>query len=174
MEPKIIKEWDGFDNKKCQERQIECGCIESNVYTKQGFILLTACDEHNPWTEKLLNENIETWERNFLLRVRPWTGAKDDALPNVVDVQVYECYITDKGLQNFQKKGSPSSPDYEPDLQKAEMYLEGSIRFDGCSNLRFLREGYLHFCGKADAIRIGDIMKQLYTMAAEMMQRDLS
>lgn len=173
MEPKIIKEWTGFDNKKCQERQIECGCIESNVYSSQGFKLLNACDEHGLWTEKLLNEYAEQWDKTYLLRVRPWTGAIEKELPNVVDVQVYECYLTDKGLMNFQKKGSPSSPDYEPNLQQAERYMEGSIRFDGCSNVRFLNTGYLHFCGNKDAIRIGDIMKQLYAMAADMMQRDL-
>lgn len=173
MEPKIIKEWDGFDNKKCQERQIECGCIESNVYTSQGFKLLTACDEHGPWTEKLLNEYAEQWDKTYLLRARPYTGTKVNELPCVVDVQVYECYLNKEGEMNFQKKDSAYSPNYESDIKQAEMYMEGSIKSDGCSNVRFCREGYLHFCGREDAIRIGKIMQELYAMAHEMMQRDL-
>lgn len=57
------------------------------------------------------------------------------------------------------------------DMQSIELYLSGSIKCDGCSNMRFDRQdsAMLHFCSKKEAADIGVLMNRLYELAAGML-----
>ena len=46
-----------------------------------------------------------------------------------------------------------------------QKFFSGSIRFDGCSNWHFNGNNCLHFCGKEDAVKLGNLMELLYKIA---------
>lgn len=48
------------------------------------------------------------------------------------------------------------------DITKANPYINGSVKWDGCSHVYFGEEGYIHLCGSSDFIRIGEILKSIY------------
>ena len=54
------------------------------------------------------------------------------------------------------------------DFDKAEVFLSGSIKWDGCSNWDFHTDECMkHFCGRAQAVGIGALMDHLYQIASE-------
>jgi hypothetical protein len=65
---------------------------------------------------------------------------------------------------------SGSRPDPTDDLSKAERFLHGSIKWDGCSNWHFdIQDGcMIHFCSAQDAAAIGVLFNELYEMADEL------
>jgi hypothetical protein len=64
----------------------------------------------------------------------------------------------------YLRKGYTSSDDGVADYREAQPFLEGSIRFDGCSNLYFPDDCY-HFCGRRSAARVGQLLDLLYDLA---------
>lgn len=111
-----------------------------------------------------------------------------EAYEHWLDVKVYKCYLW-CGLQEaewdgvtpltpgespagyaFHRAGARSSPDPVYKTNEAEVFLSGSIKWDGCSNLRFDHQDrvMLHFCGKQEAMDIGILLGWLYELAAEM------
>jgi hypothetical protein len=60
----------------------------------------------------------------------------------------------------------------DDDCKPETRVLDGWIKWDGCSNWTFGRPvpgSMVHFCGKAEAVGIGDLMRRLYEIAAEWM-----
>lgn len=55
------------------------------------------------------------------------------------------------------------------DVEKGEIYLEGSIKFDGCSHNNFVDGGYVHSCSRSEMTRLGRLFETLYDMALELM-----
>ena len=49
-------------------------------------------------------------------------------------------------------------------LAEASVYMSGGLKWDGCMNMQFDEQDrvMLHFCGKADATRIGDVLGRIY------------
>jgi hypothetical protein len=65
---------------------------------------------------------------------------------------------------------SGSRPDPTDDLSKAERFLHGSIKWDGCSNWHFdiQDDCMIHFCSAQDAAAIGVLFAELYRIAGEL------
>jgi hypothetical protein len=90
-----------------------------------------------------------------------------------VNITVYEIVGTlndGKETKEYQRKGFPTSPDCVESIEEAEVYLNGSIKWDGCSDLYLGDEGYYHFCGKQDAAKLGKLIEYLYDKCAEYLK----
>ena len=68
---------------------------------------------------------------------------------------------------------SASTPNPTDDLDKAQVYLSGTVKWDGCSNLDFdINEGCaIHFCGRKDISKVGKLLERLYDLAAQLIPR---
>jgi len=53
------------------------------------------------------------------------------------------------------------------DIDKAEVLITGSIRFDGCSHNYF--QDYIHGCGRDELVRLGALYTLLFDWAIEFM-----
>lgn len=119
-------------------------------------------------------------EIGYLVRARPSEikGAEE----HVVDVEVYATFERDllTVVQApdssepfcFQRGGGYASPDPVASIDEAERFLDGSVKWDGCSNMSFdaIKNGVnLHFCSRADAKAIGELLAACYDLAAEWM-----
>ena len=64
----------------------------------------------------------------------------------------------------------PMSCEFTTDLAKAEIYMHGYIKWDGCSNWHFdIQEGcMIHFCSVEEGEAIGTLFKSLYAIAARV------
>lgn len=60
----------------------------------------------------------------------------------------------------WHKAGSTCSPDLVETLEESEVYLHGSVKWDGCSNWHFDEQNrvMLHGCCRQDIQRYGDVM----------------
>lgn len=90
-----------------------------------------------------------------------------------VELKVYEISGWIEGDTNkpiYPEKDSNGSEQVET-LDAAAVYLSGSIKWDGCSNLNFDEQDrvMLHFCSKTSATNIGVLLGRLYELAAELM-----
>jgi hypothetical protein len=55
-----------------------------------------------------------------------------------------------------------------PDIEKAEKFLHGGIKWDGCSNWDFHTDQCLaHFCGRKNATSIGRLIDRMYDITKE-------
>ena len=72
----------------------------------------------------------------------------------------------------FQRRGARSSPDPVQHIEDAEVFLHGSVKWDGCSNWYFDEQDriMLHFCGEEHGAEIGELFKRLYAWARELGQ----
>lgn len=94
----------------------------------------------------------------------------------VIDNTTYECVINftiyvncaipeSRDTPFFHQKDA-DIPGFTEKTEEAEVFLDGAIRFDGCSNWDFNNvTGATHFCGKDDAISLGRLMEYLYNLA---------
>ena len=69
----------------------------------------------------------------------------------------------------WHKEGSSCHPDPTDNINDAELYLSGSIKWDGCSNWMFENSPY-HFCGRDSAINIGKLLENLYNLAKDILK----
>jgi hypothetical protein len=57
---------------------------------------------------------------------------------------------------------------------KNETYLRGYVKWDGCCNFWFgNKDGYHHFCGAREIQQMRGLLKKLYSLASEIMGREL-
>lgn len=78
------------------------------------------------------------------------------------DVETKTPFITWKNSWN-----EPTS-----NIEEAEPFLKGSIKWDGCSHNTFApgdNSGYIHGCGREDMIRLGKLFDVLFDIAIELM-----
>ena len=56
------------------------------------------------------------------------------------------------------------------ETKKAARMIEGSIKWDGCSNLNLYpdEECMTHFCGRESATDLGEVLGKMYDLAAEI------
>lgn len=54
------------------------------------------------------------------------------------------------------------------DINKANKYIHGTVKWDGCSHVYFGDEGYIHMCGGNEFKRIGAILEKVYKRCYEL------
>ena len=86
----------------------------------------------------------------------------------------YEVFMWDgvnaDGTPVFHKKGSADYPDPVYTLAESEVYLHGSVKWDGCSNWEFdeqTRGNMLYGGNKQELINIGLILAHCWTLTAK-------
>lgn len=88
---------------------------------------------------------------------------------------VYETFNMNDDDIFYNRKNASITPDPVYTLEEAEIYLEGSMKWDGCSNIDFFpedsRKGYKHFCGAASLKMHCDLLQYLYDKSFELMNR---
>lgn len=90
-----------------------------------------------------------------------------------VEFKVYSIIGHGRNKEIYLEKIDGECGDQVQKVEEAEVYLSGSIKFDGCSNMKFDEQDrvMLHFCGRKQAVDIGVLMDRLYSLAAELMPR---
>lgn len=73
-------------------------------------------------------------------------------------------------IPEWPRIGSTYSPDTVDSLDRAEIYLSGTIKWDGCSNWDFDGSGgcALHFCTRDDLMRISMVMVYCWDWMEEL------
>lgn len=99
---------------------------------------------------------------------------KDNGL--FIDFKVYEIIGGDINNPNrplFHKINYQNSNDDTENLEEAQVYLSGTVKWDGCSNLKFDEQDnvMLHFCSRNDIKNLGIMLEKLYDIAIELMPK---
>lgn len=113
------------------------------------------------------NPLIEHWEKLGFTAVISWEGES----PAAIDFKLYK--ITD--IWN----GNPVWERLDKDcyntnkLEEARVYLDGFIKWDGCSNWRFVQQTnvMLHFCSLKEMQNISDVFTRCWTMTEDLLPR---
>jgi hypothetical protein len=83
-----------------------------------------------------------------------------------VDFKIYEIVgVFDDGQRDFSG---------ETDIKEAEVFLSGSVKWDGCSNWTFDEQDrgvMIHGCDKNDLLRIGKIMAECWEWTKELCEK---
>lgn len=81
----------------------------------------------------------------------------------------YQCVALCEGLPQYNVAGYVCGMDMTDDIEKAQVYLSGEVKWDGCANLQFDEQDnvMLHFCGVEDVRKIGALLERLYEIAAK-------
>jgi len=91
-------------------------------------------------------------------------------LEHWTDLKVYKIAgrDLDDDRASFDRAGAMNSSDLVYDIEKAETYLEGYIKWDGCSELD---QGCPHWCGPRDYKQHIALLEHLYRRSQELMAR---
>lgn len=68
----------------------------------------------------------------------------------------------------FESARSQNSQQFTDDLNDSIVYLDGFVKWDGCTELDM---GCPHWCSPLDYIKHGELLKHIYNRAFELMQR---
>lgn len=73
--------------------------------------------------------------------------------------------------REWQIRGSATSPNATSSLADAEIFISGSVKWDGCSNWDMMpeedRPGYFHGCSREHLTNIGEIMARCWDLTAK-------
>ena len=69
--------------------------------------------------------------------------------------------------RGYNIQDSAFSPNPTDDFAGAEVFLEGGVKWDGCSNW-FFPDSCYHFCEKEQAMAVGALFQRLYEWAKEL------
>lgn len=60
-----------------------------------------------------------------------------------------------------------------PEIDNAQVFFEGSIKWDGCSNWEFFNENGLmeHFCERKQAVNFGELFSRLYDLGRDLISK---
>lgn len=79
--------------------------------------------------------------------------------------------VEDNGTKVYWRKGASSSTDDTCNPAEAERYVDGSVKWDGCSHYYFGDEsGYLHCHGIADIEKLHEILSAIYQRCGALMK----
>lgn len=83
-----------------------------------------------------------------------------------VDYDIYSHEGRDEHGFLFHKKGSDDYPDPVSDILKADIFVRGSVKWDGCSNWYFDEQdrNMIHGCCKEDIVRLGSILGECWEL----------
>lgn len=69
-------------------------------------------------------------------------------------------------VPHWQEKDSVSSPNPVDSLERAEIFMEGTVKWDGCSDwLPYaVQNCYMHSCDREGLVRVGEVMARCWDM----------
>jgi len=104
----------------------------------------------------LINEAVMGFKTYKIISETTETPTEPGIYKNTIK-RVYERDNADHGM------------DVVTDLEEAQIFLSGNIRFDGCSNMQFNEQEncMLHFCGRKMATDVRVLMGELYDIAID-------
>lgn len=71
----------------------------------------------------------------------------------------------------YEQDGALNSMETTTDPRKAERYIGGTVKWDGCSHVYFGRsDGYLHICGVEDWTKLATFLPLIYERCGELME----
>jgi hypothetical protein len=85
-----------------------------------------------------------------------------------VDFKVYEIIANDDKPYYEGIGGCGADDKMTQDIEKANIYLTGKVKWDGCSHYYFGDEGYMHLCGDNSIIELSKIIKKVYCRCYEL------
>lgn len=103
----------------------------------------------------------------YVVRYRPADGAPE----HVMDFEVYEIMgEAQNGEVILQEAGLSIR-----DIDHAERYLHGHVKWDGCSNWSFDEQDrcMLHFCGMHDVENLKALFARMYAIADEQLRASI-
>jgi len=72
----------------------------------------------------------------------------------------------------YERKGAESSTEHATDWREAARYVDGSVKWDGCSHLYFGdEEAYLHLCGRKQFDNLTATLIAVYERCGELMSQ---
>jgi putative heme iron utilization protein len=118
-------------------------------------------------TERLCVEKCQRFDyRDILFTV---LAQADD---HICDFNVFEISnaFPDKDGTAWNRAGANCWPNDTDNLEDAELFLSGHVKWDACSNWNFDAQEscMIHFCEKQQAENIGVVLGRLYDIAAEL------
>jgi hypothetical protein len=71
----------------------------------------------------------------------------------------------------WHKKGGATWPDGTDNLDDAEVYFHGFVKWDGCSNWHIDEQDrvMLHGCSREDLTNLGEVLARCWDMTAELL-----
>ncbi len=71
----------------------------------------------------------------------------------------------------YERKGAESSNEHVTDPHEAARYVDGGVKWDGCSHYNFGDEnGYLHLCGLAPIQKLAHAIEAIFERCGELMK----
>ena len=113
------------------------------------------------------NPIIEHWEDLGFTAIISWEGDN----PAAIDFKLCKIMGTSNGNPIWSHKDDVFHT--TDNLENAHVYLEGFIKWDGCSDWRFLEQEIimLHFCSLKEMQNIGHVFTRCWTMAEDLLPR---
>lgn len=73
----------------------------------------------------------------------------------------------------YEEKDANSGMDTVSNLEEAQVFMSGSLKWDGCSNVKFDEQdnSMLHFCGLSGWQNLAKAIEKLHELAVEIMPR---
>lgn len=87
-----------------------------------------------------------------------------------IDLLVYSVLgRTSEGRAMYNREGYTSSPDPVESREAAQVFIEGSLKWDGCLDLNF-EDQPIHFCGEDDADEFAKLLPFIYELGKELIE----
>lgn len=92
-----------------------------------------------------------------------------------LDFKVREGTRQDDGSVCYSYFNADGGPEWTDDFEHGERYVDGSVKWDGCSHLNFGdgedNPGYLHLCGARCFRNLNAILREVFLIAAREVPR---
>lgn len=87
-----------------------------------------------------------------------------------INFSVHDIVYFDDGEPVFEGIGGCGADEKSTkDVNIANAYIKGIIKWDGCSHVYFGdNEGYIHLCGSSDFTRIGKLLNTVYKKCCDI------
>ena len=111
------------------------------------------------------------WQEHWFNDIEFFLRIKNSSTVSV-DFQVFETRVYDDGNGSSHKfiyVNDDGDIDFTADISKAEPYVEGFIKWDGCSEVDFQRN--IHSCnGRKSLVRLGKLFEEVFSIASSMIE----
>lgn len=91
----------------------------------------------------------------------------NEAVQGFIVLKIFGIDSGNNLMFEYEKEGGAILGSADP--SRADVYLHGYVKWDGCSNWYFDNQDncYLHFCGEEEAALLGEIMRTAYKITRD-------